>query len=178
MAKYLLTAMMFLMCTVSPAAKPVTVSIGAGGTIPSGEIEHEYKAGFHILGAVGVKSSPIIDYMGKIEYNSLRPNQIYLDGNLWGIMYGGAARLTATLLTRWGKPFVLGGMGLFTGKTGDVVAGSNPSESEVGAHFYGEFAIGLEGGGYRLHSLMMFRVLYVTMDGGITVFPITIGFRF
>ena len=165
-------------------ARPIRVGISGGVSQPVGNASDVYKMGFD-LGALAELRAPAMPVALRAEFMYHRYGiKDEVAGALGASggnsrMLAGTANLVYSLpLPGLVKPYLIGGVGLYNGKTKLDVNGSS-SESESSTDFGLNGGAGVEFGLAGLSTFVEARVHSVSTEGSRTNFvPVTVGIKF
>jgi opacity protein-like surface antigen len=165
-------------------ARPIKLGISGGISQPVGDAKDAYKMGFDV-GALAELHAPAmpVAVRGEFMYHRYNLNDAALSafgatsGN--SRMLAGTANLVYSLpLPGLVKPYVIGGVGLYNGKSKLEMNGqSSESESSTDLGFNG--GAGMEFGLAGLSTFVEARFHSVSTEGVRTNFvPVTVGIKF
>jgi opacity protein-like surface antigen len=126
----------------APAAKAYTFSVGAGLSIPTGDVSDATKTGFNVQGAVNHKLGMSPMWMrGEVAFHRFGSQDLGgADGHLSEL--GAIANLGYSFpTTSKVRPYVLGGLGLYSQKYTIEAQGASLSQSESDIGFNGGVGI-------------------------------------
>jgi opacity protein-like surface antigen len=176
-------------------SSPVSFYVGGALSLPSAPdtFKDSYKNGFHGFAGIGLNAMPMLQFVGKAEFNSFGFNfDSYgspgLDEGgkqqIW--MFGGDARLAPGVPASPFKPFALAGIGMASVKTSDfsgsdlTLATSVNSQLESVTKMYWNIGLGMEfKSGPAMSFFVQGRYVNITTEGDpIKFIPISLGLKF
>ena len=170
----------FLVAPAILSAQSSAVGFGVSGglSVPTGDLGDAVDAGYSVAGHVFLKPSSMksLRFRGDVSYDrfAYKGN---IDGNLRSLGFVGNAMLD--LSTTGGvKPYVLGGLGAFNGKTSTKVGSAavvSTTSTDVGVQVGGGLNFQLSG----FSTFLELKYVNVFTDGNSSAYiPITFGVRF
>ena len=160
--------------------KPMSIYLGGGVSVPTGDAGDIWKFGFHGLGRVGFNVAPKLDILAGVDFHTFS----FDDQGASGFSGGGltSINLTGDLKVNLGapgmstNPFVLGGVGLGIAKASDLTVtgvGTFVGDSESKAFIE-------VGGGAEFNKFFILGryVSIFTSGSSISYIPITVGVKF
>jgi len=170
-------ALMMTPAMVSAQSSAVGFGLSGGLSVPTGDLGDAVDAGYSIAGHVFLKPSSMksLRFRGDVSYDrfAYKGN---VDGDYSSLGFVGNAIIDMT--TSGGvKPYVLGGLGAFNGKTSESIGGANVSVSStnVGIQVGGGLTFQLSGFSTFLEAKYVNVFADPKSRGYI---PITFGVRF
>ncbi|WP_309669576.1 outer membrane beta-barrel protein [Gemmatimonas sp.] len=177
-SKYVaVAALMVTPAMVSAQSSAVGFGVSGGLAVPTGDLGDRVDAGYSIAGHVFLKpaSTKNLRFRGDVSYASFDYKNI--DASSRSLGFVGNALLD--LSTSGGvKPYVLGGLGAFNGKTSTQLGSAavvSTSSTDVGIQVGGGLNFQLSG----FSTFLEVKYVNVFADGNSTGYiPITFGVRF
>ena len=163
--------------SAAPAAAqgPLSLGVGGGVTIPTGDFKDGVKTGWHGLANLGYEGSSGIGLRGDFYYgeNSGKGGgKFKLAGGLANVTYTFAGGKSST------RPYVIGGVGFFNGKSDVTVGAVTVSSSDTKFAWAAGAGIKFKAGSDS-DIFVEGRYVSVSTDKNKTNFiPITLGVRF
>ncbi|MEW6413067.1 MAG: outer membrane beta-barrel protein [Candidatus Zixiibacteriota bacterium] len=194
MKKALFTLVVLTLTTsVSVAQTPKPFDLYAGGGITFGSspdiFKTQHKEGYHLFGGIGFHMIPLIQFVGKIEYQSFakdfdefRTEITDLSGGTRRIlMFGVDARLGTNVPTAPIRPFIFAGLGLARQSESDLETAFEIAIQDYDSQTDLYLNIG---GGIEFKMLKIFNVfvqaryLNIKQDGGdLSLVPVSLGLK-
>ncbi|MES2522822.1 MAG: hypothetical protein V4617_09010 [Gemmatimonadota bacterium] len=177
-----LAALVALPAAVSAqeSTRPVSFGVSGGLSLPVGDFGEGFDSGFNITGHVAFKPATFtnLSFRGDVGYDRFAAKNLD-DVNFRMISVTGNAIYAFPQATPGiVRPYVLGGVGGYNGKTTGTVLGQDIDDS-------GSTEVGIQGGGginFQLSGFATFieaKYVNIFSDGNSTGFiPITFGIRF
>ena len=195
MKKFILCAVLLVsFASWASAQAPVPFSVYGGGllSIPNSpsDFKDSYKNGYHLMGGIGMKTLPMTQLVGKVEYHHFgadyAPSSGLADGGENILLFGADLRFAVGAPAAPFKPFIFAGGGLanvryspFTGTDPLATAVANAALPGDQSKFYYNIGGGLEFKFAPMVNLFVqARYVSVSTDYQKTSFiPITVGLR-
>ncbi len=182
-----LSVMLLVAAGVSAqSAKPFSLYLGAGGSVPSGDFGSAYKFGYHAVGGVGLKMLPVVEFVPKVEFHTFSIDKSNYVGTIDGgsvrvLMFGGDVRYAFPLPAGGMKPFLLGGIGFASLSQSDLTLdGVLQPSPESTTKFYFNVGGGFEFSAGPIMNLFV-QARYVSISTDLVksnYVPVTVGIKF
>jgi hypothetical protein len=176
--KLLAVAAFALMAPIAAAQGQLKFGIGAGATIPSGDLSDATETGYHLLATAGI-APPLSPVGFRVDgmFNQMNFKSTLLDGESARIMGLNANAVLGMPGAMVVSPYAIGGVGFYN--TSSSIDGDE-SESDIGVNIGAGVKFGLAGFGafaeIRFHHLFKEEVSGTTPK--FQFIPITFGITF
>src|SRR5262245_17491819 len=166
---------------VLPAQSPLSLSVGAGATVPSGGFANRVNAGYNVGASLGLHiplfpvSLRADGMFNQMEYNDaggLAGGAPYRAITEYAQVWSGTlnAVVSASSLL---SPYVIGGIGWYRTSEADIGANLKRSENSVGGNIGAGLKLGLAGFGVYAEA----RYHWIS-DSDVRIVPISVGLSF
>ena len=173
-----------LAASAQDAEKKVNLYLGAGASLPMGDLGDRWNFGLHGAGAVGFVVAPGFQILGKVEYHTFGIDDQGLSGVDGGsfnaFMFGGAGRYNFPMENSKFSPFITGGIGMANAKISDLTIGTLTIEGDSDTKVYFEVGAGFDiGAGETMSIFFQGRYVSIQLEGSAASFiPFTVGLKF
>lgn len=178
-----------LAASAQDAEKKVNLYLGAGASLPMGDLGDGWNFGLHGAGAVGFVVAPGFQILGKLEYHTFGIDDqgaSGVDGGSFNaLMFGGAGRYNFPTENSKISPFILGGLGMASATISDLtvedpILGTITFEFESETKLYFEVGAGLDiAAGETMSIFIQGRYVSIQTEGSAAAFiPFTVGLKF